>query len=230
MKKRITGIVLAVLFVLGFIPSANAQQDVIEKLKIDRIRSIQVREEGDNIFLDVKTIISNANDKEIRLRKGTFTFHFGSAYKPGKELTKKEIAFNSLTSKGDCDVVASKDEIEDKNKKIGDAEKPFFIPFACEEAEDIILKPQGSGAEKVENIVVFHVKIGRNPSGAFESLMHIMNCIGYPEIKTPRISIEGNFYLGMLSERGWSEVQSVKIEWLFTPDVQKKVDFMEGAK
>ena len=59
MEKRIAGVVLALFFVLGFIASANAQQDVTDKLGVERIRSIQVREEGDNIFLDVKTIISN---------------------------------------------------------------------------------------------------------------------------------------------------------------------------
>ncbi len=223
MQRRFKVAVFAVvIFILGIIPLANAQQDIIDNLKIDTIKSIQVRD-GGNIFLDVKTIIKNLNEKEIRLRKSTFTFSFGSTCKCEKDYTKKETAFDA-PPKPECDVIASKNDIEDKNKEIGTAQKPYYIPMDCDNGEDIYLKPQ------IDNIVVFHVNIGRSPGESFGNLMHIMNCIGYPEIKTPFINIKGMFDLGVKSAKGWSEVVSVKIEWLFTPGIQEKVNFMEGAK
>ncbi len=57
--------------------------------------------------------------------------------------------------------------------------------------------------------------------------MHLMNCIGNPEVKIPEISIVGKFDLGMRSNKGWSEMEAVKIEWLFIPSLEgDRVNFM----
>lgn len=244
MQKRITGIVLSVLFVLGFIASANAQEDVIDKLKVVSIRSIQVREEKDNIFMDIQTNITNSNDKEIRLSDGTFTFTLSAFY--NKDVTRKETGYNGPDckkplccegqAKSDCDAITPKGEASDEEKEIGSAKSPFFIPnynyaekekdgkelpvreICCQNVEEIYLKPGGD-----ENIVIFHLNLGVSRAKAFENLMHVMNCTAYPGIKTPHINIKGRFDLGVRSAKGWSSAEAVKIEWLFIPKIEPNV-------
>ncbi len=77
---------------------------------------------------------------------------------------------------------------------------------------------------------MFYVNIGGSKIAAFENLMHLMNCTAYPGIKTPHINITGKFDLGVHSNKGWSVMEAVKIEWEFIPEIQNKVDFMTSAK
>jgi hypothetical protein len=77
---------------------------------------------------------------------------------------------------------------------------------------------------------MFHVNIGGSEMKAFESLMQMMNCTAYPGIKTPHLNIIGKFDLGVRSAKGWSDVEKVKIEWLFHPIVQDKVAFLTAAE
>ncbi|OQX27170.1 MAG: hypothetical protein BWK80_06660 [Desulfobacteraceae bacterium IS3] len=252
MRKRIAGIVLSVVFVLSFFASANAQEDLIDKLKVVSIKSFQVREEKDNIFLDIQVNITNSNDKEIRLSNGTFTFSLSSVY--NKDVTKKETGDKGPDCKkplccedavrSECDAITPKGEVADKKREIGSAKAPFFIPYykyaekgkegkepllvreiCCQNVDEIYLKP---GEE--DNILMFHVNIGTSPMKAFENLMHVMKCTGYPGIKTPHINIEGRFDLGVRSAKGWSSAESVRIEWEFVPKIQSNVEFYTAAE
>ncbi len=258
MQKRIMGIVLSVLFVLSFFASANAQPDeVIDKLKVVSIKSIQVREESDNIFMDIQTTITNSNEKEIKLTKGTFTFLLSAVYNrdvEGKERDhdgpecKKSFCCggdseDEKKAKSDCYSVKPKGERADDEKEIGTAKSPFFIPnynyvekekdgkelpvreICCQNVDEIYLKPGGD-----ENVVMFHVNLGASRMKAFENLMHVMNCTGYPGTKTPHIYIKGRFDLGMRSAKGWSSVEAVNITWEFVPKIQSNVEFYTAAE
>ncbi|MDM8522470.1 hypothetical protein QUF80_03790 [Desulfococcaceae bacterium HSG8] len=246
MQKRVIIIVMAAIFIVGTISVAYAQQDIIDKLKIISIQSVQVRdkdEKGNNldyIFLDVKTRLANSNDRDIRLRDGVFTFYASSVYQ-NREISKREIA-PEVPEKGrdECKTQVSEKDA-DKKKEIGKAAKPFFMPSLtpddcknddcknsdCKNVDHIILKP---GGDTDPNVVMFHVKLGRTQTEAMRSLMHLMNCIGNPGVKIPHINIEGKFDLGIKSNKGWSEVEAVKIEWLFIPKMQEdRVNFMTSA-
>ncbi len=154
MKKQFGMLVLTVIFVLGIISAANAQQELIENLKVVSIKSIQVREGKNNIFLDVKVNITNNNDREIRLGKsdkGKFEFFLSSVY--SREIATKEIAYNGPIPKADCDaIVKTQGDFADEKKEIGIATKPFFVPeyeyrendkvikkLDCENVDDIYL-------------------------------------------------------------------------------------------
>lgn len=246
MTKRLLVIFMMLAFVLGGIVAANAQQDIIENLKVASIKSVQVRKGNNDFFLDVKVSIENANKKELRLRRGKFEFSIGSTYNEdtpkGKIMAKSPkpgAACNDL--KGECfEQIASKGHPADESKNIGTAVAPFFIPhykyvdeggklvreICCQDSDVIYLKPTGTDEN---NIVMFHVNIGGSEMKAFASLMQMMNCTAYPGIKTPHLRIKGSFDLGARSTKGWSEVEKVKIEWLFHPAVQDEVDFLTAA-
>ncbi len=198
-------VVWTVIFVMGMIPVASAQQDVIGNLKVVSIKTIQIRPEENTIFMDMEVAIENSNSMTIRLRNGDFDFFIGSKY------TKPEYRKNPPP---DCEGVIIR---EDKVKKIGTAKKRG-------KSNDIELVT----GEGNPNIVKFRVDVGKSRPQAFEAISHMLNCIGYREFKYPLINIGGKFELGVRSDRGWSMVESVKIEWNFCPETQKKVDFFPG--
>ena len=174
--------------------------------------------------MDVKVSLKNSNEKKIRFKQGAFQFFAGSTYgnKDRKtDILQKEIAFNSKI-KSKCDtLIAAKGDPADPEQLIGKASAPFFIPDGCNDVQDIVLNPGG-----VENLVVFHVHIGRSEKQAFAEITHLLNCIGNPSVKTPYINIKGEFDLGIRSPRGWTEVEKVRIEWKFVPEFQDRVNFM----
>jgi len=244
-------IFMMLAFVLGGIATAFAQQDIIENLEVVSIKSVQVRQGNNNLFLDVKVNIKNANKKELRLRDGKFEFFIASTY--NEDTPKGEIMHSSPKPgakcddlKGECfEQIASKGHTADESKYIGTAVAPFFIPhykyvtkedgkddklireICCQDSDVIYLRPTGSDEE---NIIMFHVNIGGSEMKAFASLMQMMNCTAYPGIKTPHLRIKGKFDLGVRSSKGWSDVEKVKIEWLFNPSVQHKVPFLTAAE
>jgi hypothetical protein len=213
----------------GFITSTYGQENVIENLKIVAIKSIQVREEPHDIFLDITTAIRNSNPQQIKLSNGKFVFSIQSIYK--KDVLKKEIIYKA--SEADCDmIVKRKGDIANEKSEVGEAKSPFFRRENCTDVEEIILKPEAEVEEPEKvNYVMFHVNIGPGTSRAFNVLRNLMNCIGNPDVKTAQILINGEFDLGVRSPRGWSSVKSVRINWLFIPEIEKdKVNFMTTAE
>ncbi len=93
--RRMIGIVFSVILFFGAASAANAQQEVIDNLKIVSIKSVQVRDKDDSgnkldyIYLDVQTNITNSNERELRLRKGTFNFYASATYR--RDAAKKEV-------------------------------------------------------------------------------------------------------------------------------------------
>lgn len=223
MTKGLMATGMIFCLILGLATGAAAQQNVIDNLKIESIKSVQVREEADNFYLDIKVNITNSNDRLIRLTKGDFIFSIRSEY-IGK-VTIGELSHKAVEGGSSCNVVVKQEGDEaDKEKEIGVADPPFFVAEDCHtDNEEIFLKPGGDGQP---NIVMFHVNIGKSHQQASSVLMHIMNCIGYPAIKKPNINIKGKFELGIKSDKGWSMVRDVIIEWIFIPEIQDKVNFM----
>ncbi len=212
MEKLSKAIVLTVIFTLGIItPVVNAQQNIIDKLEVVSIKTIQIRPEENTIFMDLEVAIANTNEKEIRLRNGKFTFFLHSKYNDPAYYENAPRDSESIVSEG---IVIK----EDGKRKIGTAKRHG-------NNKDITL---ASTKDDPPNIVKFRVDIGKSQSQAFDVMAHMMNCIGYRKFKDPRINIEGTFELGVRSDKGWSMVESVKIEWNFCPETPLDVDFFPG--
>jgi outer membrane protein OmpA-like peptidoglycan-associated protein len=86
-----------------------------------------------------------------------------------------------------------------------------------ETAED--LKAE-TGSEN--NEVIFEIPLGKNNAAAIRSMERILNAIGDPVRNDPIFYINGNFYLGVKSDKGWSSVKA-KVNWVFRPEFQNKV-------
>ena len=72
------------------------------------------------------------------------------------------------------------------------------------------------------NEVTFEIPLGKDNAKAIRSLERILNAIGDPVRNDPIFYINGNFYLGVKSDKGWSSVKA-KVNWVFRPEFQKKV-------
>ncbi len=71
------------------------------------------------------------------------------------------------------------------------------------------------------NDVKFKVNLGEQKT-TLNSLKRMLNAIGNPSKTKPIFYIDGKFYLGAESDKGWSSVKA-GIEWVFKPDLQRKV-------
>ncbi len=68
------------------------------------------------------------------------------------------------------------------------------------------------------NEVSFEINLGKDS----KSLERIINAIGNPLKTNPIFYINGKFYLGVKSDKGWSSVKA-EINWVFKPELQEKV-------
>jgi len=92
-------------------------------------------------------------------------------------------------------------------------------------AVEIFLEPADdlrteTGSEN--NEVIFEIPLGKNNATAIRSMERILNAIGDPVGNDPIFYINGNFYLGVKSDKGWSSVKA-KVNWVFRPEFQNKV-------
>ncbi len=72
------------------------------------------------------------------------------------------------------------------------------------------------------NEVIFEINLGEDQAKVISSLQRIINAIGNSSRNDPIFYINGRFYLGVKSDKGWSSVRA-KINWVFRPEFQRKV-------
>jgi len=100
MKRFVVLVTLVSLF-SGLLLTGTAlavPYEMIEKLDISAVKSLQVRKSGNNYYLDMVVQMRNTNERDVKLRKCDFAVKFGSnTYSPlyiGKT-TPQEIVINS---------------------------------------------------------------------------------------------------------------------------------------
>jgi len=82
-----------------------------------------------------------------------------------------------------------------------------------------------SSAESPLNFVI---KTG-DAAQSLKTLAYILNCIGDPANK-PFVTIEGEFKLGIQSDKGWTIGNNVGITWNFTAETPDKVNLLTVPK
>ncbi|MDM8522468.1 OmpA family protein, partial [Desulfococcaceae bacterium HSG8] len=107
-----------------------------------------------------------------------------------------------------------KSEPLSKDELLGTDARPREIIL---EASEDLMKESGRELQEVE----FRIDMGKEPE-KLRSLERIVNAVGHPVGSNPIFYIDGRFYLGVESDKGWSSARS-RINWVFRPALQRNV-------
>lgn len=86
-------------------------------------------------------------------------------------------------------------------------EKVYVGPDISYTQQEILLEPN------TVTPLMFTIQLGTKDASALESGIALMNFLGNLSEKR-RFFIDGRFTLGVKSERGWSEFEAVRVEWV----------------
>lgn len=202
MRKHLCLVSLALIGVgimLFSIGPASAD-DVVDKLELLAVKSIQVRIEDDATYLDITTLIANANAEPLKVRDRELTF-FISPLHQGDEA---EPVFEFMQELG----------TEETREEV------MLKP----QSEMLLLTPEGA------NEVEFHVDMGRREEHIMRSLAHLLNALGFPARQAPLLTVSGRADVGMLSQNDqqW-KFKPGRIEWNLQPKVQPRFLLYYGA-
>lgn len=186
MQKQIKiGVLIAVILAVAVSVGSAEDANLIDKVEIVAIRSMNVQSNILNLVMEIK----NANKEEVKLSEGSFMFYLR--------------------------INKDREESLAANEQLGTDSRSREI--FLEPADDL---EKETGSEN--NEVIFEIPLGKNNAAAIRSMERILNAIGDPVRNDPIFYINGSFYLGVKSDKGWSSVKA-RVNWVFKPEFQKKV-------
>ncbi|OQX27168.1 MAG: hypothetical protein BWK80_06650 [Desulfobacteraceae bacterium IS3] len=184
-KQMKIGVLIAVILAAAVSVGNSEDANVIDKVEIVGIRSMNVQSN----ILSLVTEIKNVNKEKVKLSEGNFMFYL----RINKDWEESLAANEQLGT-------------DSRTREI------FLEP-----ADDLRAE---TGSEN--NEVIFEIPLGKNNATAIRSMERILNAIGDPVRNDPLFYINGSFYLGVKSDKGWSSVKA-KVNWVFRPEFQNKV-------
>jgi len=197
MKTYLRLLALTGVFVLGLCASGWAQgggaDDIINKLEFIRIISAEVFPEEESSsahYMHVIAELKNGNDKELKLAESNFNFFLQDMHDPDGNPPKIGVAECIYDYTGDPD--------------------PLLFPPCGVKNKDIAFPPNS------QKSIVFEVNLERP---VLKTVIRMLNFLGMHKPKQ-YFMIQGDFKLGIKSDKGWTYVRDVIVEWQFCPEVR----------
>lgn len=78
MKKRIGIMVFVLVSVFCFTSWGNSQTFDVDKIEVVAVKSMQLRGEGDNYYMDIVINMRNSNPKTLKLKENNFVIYLGA--------------------------------------------------------------------------------------------------------------------------------------------------------